>query len=130
MKEYFNVLRLARADFEARGFDASELSDEQMTKIADKIGDVILGGGDFWLAVDYWAEELDLPEIDEKKLDALNEWWHNTSFALMEKITGYRETEFSSEDGSQEFVDACDEWWDKLTYGQKKEIYEKYNGNS
>ena len=53
----------------------------------------------------------------------VNEWWADSSFREMEKITGFRMTDFNSEDGYQEFVDACDEWWNKLSFGEKKELY-------
>lgn len=67
MKEFFNVLRLSRDDFDARGYDASGLSDKEMEHIAHKIGSIILGGGDFWLAIDYIAEDMGLSLIDDKE---------------------------------------------------------------
>lgn len=53
----------------------------------------------------------------------VNAWWGDCSFREMEKITGFRMTDFNSEDGYQEFVDVCDEWWNKLSFGEKKELY-------
>lgn len=53
----------------------------------------------------------------------VNEWWGDCSFGEMEKITGFRMSDFDPEDGYQEFVDVCDEWWNKLSFGEKKELY-------
>lgn len=57
----------------------------------------------------------------------VNEWWANTSFYLMEKITGYRQDDFSSENGCGDFVDVCDDWWDKLSLNEKKMVYRNWN---
>jgi hypothetical protein len=57
----------------------------------------------------------------------VNKWWVDAPFGVMEKITGYRKDDFSSEDGYQEFVDACDAWWDKLPFSKKKEYYIGWN---
>ena len=53
----------------------------------------------------------------------VNEWWGNCGFREMERRTGFRMTDFNSEDGYQEFVDACDEWWDKLPLNEKMAWY-------
>lgn len=57
----------------------------------------------------------------------LDEWWGNCDFKTMEFVTGYRQYNFSPEDGYQDFVDACDEYWNKLSYNQKLSLYKKYN---
>lgn len=54
-------------------------------------------------------------------------WWNNTPFWLMENITGYRQDDFSQEDGYQDFVDACDDWWMALSDEDKEQIYHDYN---
>ena len=53
----------------------------------------------------------------------VDEWWGNCGFREMEKITGFRMSDFDSEDGYQDFVDACDEWWDKLPLKEKMAWY-------
>jgi hypothetical protein len=53
----------------------------------------------------------------------LDEWWGLCGFKEMEFITGFRQIDFSPEDGYQDFVDACDEWWDKLKISEKRNIY-------
>ncbi|MFS2717026.1 hypothetical protein AAH068_19150 [Bacteroides uniformis] len=47
---------------------------------------------------------------EQKQPEGWEEWWENTDFPTMERITGCRQTDFSPEDGYQEFVDACNEW--------------------
>lgn len=32
---------------------------------------------------------------------------------------GYRQDDFSPNDGYQDFVDACDEWWNNLNFNEK-----------
>ena len=55
----------------------------------------------------------------------VNEWWNNTPFWLMENITGYRQDDFSPEDGYQDFVDACDTWWDNLSFNEFRINFEE-----
>lgn len=59
--------------------------------------------------------------------NTLNEWWGEQGFRDMERITGFRQSDFSPEDGYQDFVDACDEWWDSLSYADKVSIYKDFN---
>ena len=59
--------------------------------------------------------------------DKLNEWWGDCGFREMELISGFRQRDFSPEDGYQDFVDACDEWWDSLSYTDKVSIYKDFN---
>lgn len=56
----------------------------------------------------------------------LDEWWGDCDFKTMEYITGYRQYEFSPEDGYQDFIDACDEYWDKLKYADKVYLYKQF----
>ena len=57
----------------------------------------------------------------------VNEWWGEQGFRDMERITGFRQSDFSPEDGYQDFVDACDEWWDRLSFNEKKMVYLNWN---
>ena len=57
----------------------------------------------------------------------VNEWWGQTEFWQMENITGFRQYDFSPEEGYQDFVDACDEWWDNLSFVDKRAIYMDWN---
>jgi len=53
----------------------------------------------------------------------LKEWWRNTDFREMEKISGFKQLDFSPEDGYQDFVDACDNWWENLSEENKLDAY-------
>ena len=60
---FFSVLRLHRDDFEHQGYDASNVTDDQMQRIADKIGESSMES--FWCGVDFHAE-------DKKLLGVIN----------------------------------------------------------
>lgn len=66
-----------------------------------------------------------LKEFKEQMLS----WWELCEFKVMEQITGLRECDYSSEDGSQAFVDAATQWWNGQDYERKREIYNKHNSN-
>lgn len=59
--------------------------------------------------------------------ETLNEWWNSCGFKEMELITGYKQYEFSPDDGYQDFVDACNDWWEYLPTQEKINLYELYN---
>lgn len=52
-------------------------------------------------------------------LNYAEDWWAGTDFPQMERITGYRQDDFSPEEGYQEFVDACNKWWEALSIEEK-----------
>jgi hypothetical protein len=54
-------------------------------------------------------------------------WWNETDFSQMERITGFRQSDFDPKDGYRAFVDACDNWWEALDTEEKTEIWMKYN---
>ena len=56
----------------------------------------------------------------EERMEA---WWGDTDFPTMEKVTGYRQDDFSPNEGYQDFVDACNRWWEAKSYNEKREIY-------
>ncbi len=58
--------------------------------------------------------------------EMLNNWWGQVDFREMEKISKYRQSDFSPEDGCQDFVDACDEWWQGLNKAEKMRYYCSY----
>ena len=62
-KEYFNVISLSREDFKEVGYNADKLTDAQMEKIANRIGEVCMEH--FWASLEWWGENLDLPEFKE-----------------------------------------------------------------
>lgn len=57
----------------------------------------------------------------------MQEWWQGLEFKEMEQVTGFRQTDFSPEDGYQEFVDACEKWWNGKSYDEKRIIWKKYH---
>lgn len=69
MTKFFTVLKLSRDDFAARNWDAREVSDEEMKRAASRIGNSLLDGVDFWLAVDCQAEEMGLDELELAKVE-------------------------------------------------------------
>lgn len=68
-----------------------------------------------WLREDY----------EEWKCDR---WFFGEAdFETMEKITGFKQADYSPEDGYQDFVDACENWWAEKDFVEKMEIYENFN---
>ena len=61
----------------------------------------------------------------EEYIDKMQDWWKELDFITLESITGLREANYSSEDGSQAFVDACNEWWNGQDYDTQRGLYYK-----
>ena len=59
--------------------------------------------------------------------EVLDSWWYKQDFQSMEKITGYTQSDFSSEEGYAEFVEQCDDWWEKKSNDEKNRIYEEHH---
>lgn len=51
------------------------------------------------------------------------EWFHQSDFVTMERISGFKQFDFSDEDGSQDFVDAVENWWATLGKTEKIRIW-------
>lgn len=66
MKDYFVIARIHRDDLDAAGFDSSNVSDEQMEKIARKMGDDYVTQL-FWEHLSFFAEYLGIPKKNESK---------------------------------------------------------------
>jgi len=62
---------------------------------------------------------------DKQKL--VNQWWNSVEFAIMEKITGYRQSDFDPAEGYQAFVDACNECWENFSKKEKFSTWKNYN---
>lgn len=54
-------------------------------------------------------------------------WWNACDFKTMERITGLKAHDYSSEVGTHAFVNEASEWWNSLEYDRKREIYNEYN---
>lgn len=79
-KQTFEVCCVEREDLENRDFDSSKLTNEDMERIANKAGDLILEGCDYWTGVveaaRYWDAPTkydDVPEVIPGTEDMLNE---------------------------------------------------------
>lgn len=65
MLDEFVPTTISRQDLISRGFDPSELTDEQMQEIADKMGGNWVGFGNYWEEMDACAEKFGLTEEEE-----------------------------------------------------------------
>ena len=61
-KEEFNCVTLSRADFECLGYDTSNISDEQMARIASRIGDTLVENL-YWECIREWGN--DMPKLNK-----------------------------------------------------------------
>ena len=83
---------------------------EDITTISDPTSSVVIFGSD-------------CDEIADSAITAWESWWSQTDFPTMERITGFRQSDFDPEDGYDDFVVACHDWWDALTAQQKVAIW-------
>ena len=69
-KDFFNVVRLHRDDILMKldeGFDGvateaqkqrvRDLTDDEMEHLASRIGDTLMDGGDFWMAIEFFLDD-------------------------------------------------------------------------
>lgn len=114
-QEFFNITSVSWDDLDHVGFDTKNTDDSDLAALAGKMADDYCNQL-FWDSLEIIAEILGFPRKWDK-------WFKEIDFSTMEKITGYKQSDFSSEDGYQDFVDACEEWWDNLHTEGRKEIY-------
>jgi hypothetical protein len=60
----FPITSVARDDLESQGFDASNVTDEQMAEIADHMQDAYCDDA-FWVELDVIADDMGIPHIAE-----------------------------------------------------------------
>ena len=65
-KESFSISRLSREDLEEKGFDASDVDDKTMQRLADKLGDDYCEQL-FWESLDIIAECMGIPKKKKSK---------------------------------------------------------------
>lgn len=65
-KESFSISRLSREDLEEKGFDASDVDDKTMQRLADKLGDDYCEQL-FWDSLDIIAESMGIPKKKRSK---------------------------------------------------------------
>lgn len=58
---YFPITSVHRADLEAQGFDASNVGDATMLRLAEKMASAYVENG-FWVALEIFAEYLGIPK--------------------------------------------------------------------
>lgn len=58
---------------------------------------------------------------ESELLEKIKEWWGQTEFREMERITGFSQSDFNPNDGYQAFVDACENYWESLSLEEKIE---------
>lgn len=61
MKESFVIAHVSRADLEFKGYDTSEVSDEDMERLAAKLGDDYCDQL-FWSSLPIIADYLEIPK--------------------------------------------------------------------
>lgn len=62
MAEFFNCLLLTRDDLTEVGFDAETLTDAQMERLAQKIGESCME--EFWASLEFFAKKYGLPQTE------------------------------------------------------------------
>lgn len=115
-RDDFPLTSVSRDDLQDCGFDVANIDDCIMERLASKMSDAYLDNG-YWIDMPIIAEALNIPYAHDT-------WFGNLDFATLEKVTGFIQTDYSPEDGYQDFVDACEDWWSGLTMQQRKEVYE------
>jgi hypothetical protein len=60
----FPITSVARGDLESQGFDASNVTDDQMAEIADHMQDAYCDDA-FWVELATIAEDMDIPRNDD-----------------------------------------------------------------
>ena len=61
---YFPITSVHRNDLADYGFDVSGVTDEQMERLADKMGDLYVEVGGFWDQMEEIAEQMGIPKIE------------------------------------------------------------------
>lgn len=64
---------------------------------------------------------------EKEQAGGWEEWWKKADSQTLEDITGYRQTDFSPEQGYQDFVNACNEYWNELPVLERKKIWKKHS---
>ncbi|MDR0699081.1 MAG: hypothetical protein LBG28_07700 [Tannerella sp.] len=55
----------------------------------------------------------------------IEQWWSETDFKQMERITGFRQYNFDTDEGYQSFADTCDSYWKQLSMEEKISAWEE-----
>lgn len=60
-------------------------------------------------------------------MEGLDLWFNEQEFKVLENIFGVFKSNFSDEDGYQEFVDYCHAEWKKLSFAEKLVVRQEYS---
>jgi hypothetical protein len=74
----------------------------------------------------YNIEQIKKYLLENYGKERLDKWFYGLDFLTLEKVTRFKQCEFNSKDGYQEFVDACDKWWTQRNDNDKKQLYKTY----
>ncbi|MDM8269981.1 hypothetical protein QUW50_13195 [Barnesiella viscericola] len=59
--------------------------------------------------------------------EMMQEWWKSNNIEALEYLTGFKASDFSSDNSGQTFAEAADEWWNSKGYDEKRNIYQANN---
>ncbi|WP_455674194.1 hypothetical protein [Phocaeicola sp.] len=119
LQESFPIAHIRRDEISSWGYDVSNIPDNTMAELARRMGNAYCENG-YWEDLRTIAGNLDIPLI-------VNAWFNDMEFKEMERVTGFRQDDFSPDEGYQDFVDVCEDWWKRKTDTQKQSIYhERY----
>jgi hypothetical protein len=62
---YFPVTSIHRDDLRDIGFDVANVPDDQMQRLAEKMGELYVEFGGFWQTMEDLAEEMGIPKLKE-----------------------------------------------------------------
>lgn len=65
-KDSFSITSVSREDLDAAGFDTSNVDDDTMERLADKMGDAYVSNG-FWIDLPIIAEYLEIPKKENNE---------------------------------------------------------------
>lgn len=114
----FTVCSVSREDLVALGFDAQNLEDCTMRKIANKLGNSYYDN-EYYIDIPIVAEALNIPYLHDT-------WFGALSDDELEKITGMHQVDYPDQNGCMGFKTIAYRWWGGLTNRQKQEIYDNY----
>jgi hypothetical protein len=118
-QKFFKITSVSRDDLEVVGFYTKDIQDHEMKTLARKMADDYCEQL-FHTSMEIIAEFLNFPRVWDI-------WFKGLDFMMLEEITGYYQTDFSPENGYQDFVNTCKAWWDSQPDSYRKDIYEEYS---
>ncbi len=72
---FFPITSIHRADLEDRGFDTSKVTDRQMKRLAEKMGELYVESGGFWDHMEEIAEAMKIPRRSVMEESCVEDEW-------------------------------------------------------